>query len=502
MITPRKIITAFDNRMNPITVKELRQTVRSGLVFGGFLLFILSLLLVMVWSLLSMDSVGLDFQGGPEIFGYLVFVLMIISTVMLPIHASSRLAGERKDPHARLLFTTTLSTWKVVRGKMQANVILAIIIFSTCAPFVTFTYLLRGIDFPTIFMVMATCFMISITALNAAIFAGALPIGRIIRIIMTLFCLWLVMSFISMLAFSFRYGLGRFVFGSGSYGWGGLWEAWPILLSLLTINLLIIGLFHVATVALLTPPAANRTLPLRLYLMFAWLLTGTISMLWANESGTSEHIHIWGIMSWTVLIFCMFVAIGERTSWGPRVRRQIPKNVLLRIGSFILYTGAGGGMVWIFFMIAMTALIMGISNNFWPTYLSTDDFGDTITILSGFTLFCYAYCMTAILIKPRMFRWLADAHTGVLVLLLFCIGYVFPMLIGYIILSSSRGGLYTLNSEIGFWNMLNPFMLFDRDCRDTSMVIAFVWTVLVSIFSIPWYTRQVQQFIPWQRGEA
>jgi len=498
MIAPRGIVDAIDNAMNPVMVKELRQTVRSGLVTGGFVLFVLALLLTMGGALLSKGSVTVDFRGGPEIFAYLMIVLTVTATCILPMHAGARLAGERADPHAGLLFATTLSTWRIVWGKTLANVILAVIVYSACAPFITFTYLLRGIDFPTIVLVLVISFMVSITVIQFAIFVGALPIGRFIRILLTLACLWLAWTFVRMFMFGFMF-FHSGLFGSGGlHGWSGLWEAWPVLLSMLIFDMLLIGLFYVATVALLIPPAANRTLALRLYLMFAWLAMGVMALLWAIDAGRCEPILFWGAMCWVFLILFMLVAVGERNSWGPRIRRQIPKNKALRVGAFVLYTGSGGGITWVFIMIGLTALVMGVSRKAWRGYPSHNDFLDMMIVLFGLSLFSYAYCITAVLLKPRMFKWLAGKPTGVLVLLLFCTGYVLPMFLGYIFLAPYRGA-YRLHSEIGWWNLTNPFMLFERDCRDASLTAAIFWASIVAVLSIPWYVRQIRQFRPWRQ---
>ena len=55
----------------------------------------------------------------------------------------------RKD-NVDLLFISTLKPRAIMAGKLQSAVILVLMVFSACAPFMTFTYLLRGLDMPTI----------------------------------------------------------------------------------------------------------------------------------------------------------------------------------------------------------------------------------------------------------------------------------------------------------------------------------------------------------------
>jgi len=502
MMALRRIVDAIDNRMNPVTIKELRQAVRSGLVTGGFLLFVLALLLTMGGTLLSQGAVTVDFQGGPEIFAWLMVILTVAATCLLPMYACGRLARERADPHAGLLFSTTLSTWRIVWGKTLASAVLAVIVYSACAPFITFTYLLRGIDFPTIFLVLAMSFLFTATVIQFAIFIGALPVGRFIRIILALIGLWLVWSAIGSFMFAFMYGAGFLMFGGGVGGWTGLWEAWPGLLSFLILDMLFIGLFYVLTVTLLIPPAANRTLVLRLYVIFTWLATGVMALLWAIKEQHGAPMLMWGTLWWAFFILSMLFAIGERESWGPRIRRRIPRNGLLRAGAFVLYTGSAGGVIWILLMIAATAVAMEITRSLCSSFSGGwRDLDDMMLVLSGLTLFGYAYCITAVLLRPRVLKRLPARHLWFMVLILLCVGNVIPMFLGYIFLPS-RTYADRLTYEIGWWNATNPFMVFENECRDTSIAVAVAWALFAAVFSIPWFVRQVQQFRPWDEVAA
>jgi hypothetical protein len=55
---------------------------------------------------------------------------------------------------ALLGFITTIRGRAVIRGKMLAAAIVTLLIYSACMPFMTFTYLLRGVDLPTTFFLL------------------------------------------------------------------------------------------------------------------------------------------------------------------------------------------------------------------------------------------------------------------------------------------------------------------------------------------------------------
>jgi len=506
MIALRRIAEKIDDRINPIAVKELRQAVRSGLVTGGFILFVLGLTGAMGMYLLNKGEISFDFQGGSEVFMTLTIILMAVTMILVPLYASGRLAAERGATHADLLFVTTLSSGRIVRGKTMAALVLTIVVYSACTPFITFTYLLRGIDFPTIVLILVLSFMLSATAIQLAVMIGAIPISGVFRIMLGLGAIVLGISLLTVLFDDF--GIFAHYIERGVNGWAGLWKMWPGLLTLLVLDLLIIGLFYVLTVAVLVPPAANRTVGVRLYLMFMWLVMGIGAVLWMVEFNALVKksaylitkptppllILTWGW--WGFLTACMVLAISERESWGPRITRRIPRNGLLRAGAFVLYTGSAGGVTWILMMIGLTAGATKIAENIWPAFDWSDN--KTTHIMIGLTLFAYAYCMTAALVRRYMITRMPAKHTGLLALALLCAGCLVPMILGYILISSPYGSSmsHRLANKPGWWNVTNPFMLFERPCRNACLATAAIWAFAVAILSVPWYMDQVSRFIP------
>ena len=85
-----------------------------------------------------------------------------------------------------LLFITTIKPRSIIVGKMLAAVMLTMMIFSACLPFLTFTYFLRGIDLPSMAVVLALGFVAVTLAAQVAIFIACLPVGRAFKFILGL----------------------------------------------------------------------------------------------------------------------------------------------------------------------------------------------------------------------------------------------------------------------------------------------------------------------------
>ena len=197
---------------NPIVVKELRQAVRSWAVTGMLLAFLCILFFVTVGFLLGRDinpSQGL----GRDIFQFFLPVLSLVGFVFIPVYVGGRLTAERLEGNVDMLYITTLSAARIIRGKLLCGIYLTVLFFSVCAPFMVFTNLLRGIDLPTVFVLLVIAFLLSILSLQASIFLSCLPASKGLKLLVGLpaggFMMGLVGMMTALSVDLMREGIGR-----------------------------------------------------------------------------------------------------------------------------------------------------------------------------------------------------------------------------------------------------------------------------------------------------
>ena len=166
--------------LNPILVKECRQAVKSrqfSLTFAGVLLC------CWVWSIWGVASLGPSarFGAGGEglkmFAGYFV-ILAFPLLVVVPHGAFRSLSDERDDRTFELLAITTLSPRQIIAGKLGAAMIQMLIYLSAASPCLTFTYLLRGIDLPTILLGLGYTVLASLGLSLVSILAGSVAAER------------------------------------------------------------------------------------------------------------------------------------------------------------------------------------------------------------------------------------------------------------------------------------------------------------------------------------
>jgi hypothetical protein len=492
--------------LNPIVIKELRQAVKSWLVVIALLVFLALQLIILGAFLMLSEGVNrnsgeVDFQAGRTAFMILQPILLSICMLLIPAYAGVRLAFERSDINVDLFFITTLKPRSIIWGKFCAAVVLILLIFSACAPFMTFTYLLRGIDIPTILLVLAIDFLTVLAGTQFAVFLGAMPAHWVFKLLLGLWgfgCLMMLLYLMSFATFSLvQFGIGVPL---------DSWEFWGPALAILVGIVAVVGLLFSWSVALVSPASSNRALPVRIFMMVQWLATGVAAALVSRQFSTYVPVAIWAAFSVWLCCLQLHIAINEREQWAPRVARTIPRWIAARLPAFLFYSGAAGGLAFGVLFVGLTILAAHLWR-VWNPALDGKNFVDTfLEMLLVAGLYALCYCLMGVLFRTYLAGGrIKLAHTWIVVLVFTALGSVLPYIFAYVCF----GDVFRSSHEgENWWLLPNPFAsiadvaLHDRYHVTTapfqSLPLAFsaAWAVIMVILSLPWYLRQVSRFHP------
>lgn len=503
---PGRASNWIDDRMNPIVVKELRQAVKSRFVVSVLMLMLTLLMLILAVTLINQDSYrGFDEDAGADLF--LVFQSILLATCMLfvPVYVGVRLAAERSSATSDLIYVTTIRPSSIVWGKLLAGMVVTALTFSACAPFMVITYLLRGIDLPTILFVMGMDVLIVLAATQLAIFVGTMPIGWPVKALLGLVLVFLsVMCFTGMTIFVeeelLRIGIGSAMDDS---------EFWVVISVMAGTWLAAIAMIFFLSVAMIAPATANRALWPRLYFSLVWVASLVGFVVLSVNVDTLDPLLAWLIAMFILLFFAAVICSSEREVFGPRLRRGIPRSGLARVPAFFFYSGAAGGLLWVQALIGITLLATFIVRaNFldpfeayaatsgWSYYDSFPEhwlqrFGSSAMWVIGYMLLSVVICRRAAKIKN------APAITGVVGLIIIAAACAIPMIVAYA-LDPDRW-----DRKLELWLIINPFgpiFCEDNDWSGTygsiTFVLSTVFFTLMQIVTVPWYIRQMRAFTP------
>ncbi|HEY7330595.1 MAG TPA: hypothetical protein VH592_23345 [Gemmataceae bacterium] len=502
-----RIADKLDDLLNPIVVKELRQAVKSRIVISALVLFLLIQLSILLLNLSFGGRSTIEpfnLYAGRDIFLILQAILLGTCMFLIPAYAGVRLAAERSDTNVDLLFISTLRPRSIIVGKLQASVVLILLIFSACAPFMTFTYLLRGIDIPSIVLVLALDFLVVVLSTQAAIFLGSVPANLGLKLLlgwvglglMVALC-YLTVEFSSSLL---NYGLAMPL---------DTFDFWLYAGSVGLAVLATIGLLFIWSVAIVSPPSANRALPVRLYVVIFWLVTGGVAASLTHRSHSPIPLYFWEWAILTLLCAQLVVSINEREQWGLRIKRTIPRQWWLRGIMFLLYSGSAGGVLFAMLFLALTIALPSLalefnSAFFWSSpgsFLLAAHHRNTLALVLV-ALYAFDYCMLAVWLRNLLHGRIKAEFTWVLALLLVGLGTSLP----WPLLFLFQGEELRHGQVDPWWQISNPLStmyacVFEpsgkaEGFRDLCLVFLGGMGLLLFLMCLRWMALQVRRFQP------
>src|SRR6185312_2291684 len=162
--------------------------------------------------------------------------------------------------------------------------------------------LLRGVDLPSVFFVLLCLFLIVCCAVQVAIFLACLPISKLLKILLGLGAaiamFWLVIGLTFGISEMRMQGVGSMMSNRGF---------WATFLTVCSVVFAAVLLLHFLSIALISPPSANRALPVRIYMTVVWLIGAAIAFGWAIHQADARYILPWVVT--TFIIFCISLVV-------------------------------------------------------------------------------------------------------------------------------------------------------------------------------------------------
>ncbi|HYG22111.1 MAG TPA: hypothetical protein VEH04_04950 [Verrucomicrobiae bacterium] len=498
---PGRIREHFSNwrqwELNPVVVKELRQAVRSWAVTGMLLLF-LAVLFCTALGLLITQTVQfhVDQRVGASIFQVFTGILTGASLLFIPLYVGVRLAAERQDANLDLLYITTLTPARIIRGKFLCGAYMTVLFFSACMPFMAFTNLLRGVDLPTVAFILVCLFAVVCIAVQIAIFVACLPISRLFKVLLALFGIGWIMPAIAWLTFVF-YSMMQSGVGS-LMGTSNFWNGFFLFFSLALAGTI---LLYLLSVALISPPSANRAFALRGYLTCAWLIGCLVALYWVFKIRTAQVILVWGLISLSLLALAMVVVVSNHDALSLRVRRDIPANPFKRATALLFFNGAAGGIIWIsllsFITVGVMLIVLHGATDRTPAFqtMSTDDLDEFTVSIIPTVLYALAYALTGLFLQRRFMPRRSPKLAG-----------IFTVLIPAVLALAPNIALFFANrlsframEATQFGNVFNIYMVHNWPQRTAHLICAAIWIIIAVLLNARWFANQIKAFRPLEK---
>jgi hypothetical protein len=343
-------LTQLSDWLNPILVKETRQAVRSWSFMLTFVLVLVACWVVTIGGVALIGPSIYFAAGGGELFRAYFAVLTLPLLVVVPFAAFRSLVAEREDNTYDVLSITTLRPRQIIGGKLASAVVQMIVYFSAVAPCLAFTYLLRGIDAPTIALLLVYAFLASLALSLAGLLLATLAQQRYGQLVTSV-------GFVAFLLITYgqAQGVAALMVRSGYslVGNHGFWVSQFFFAAAYAASL---ALAYFAAAATITFASENRSTPLRILMLFQQAtIVGWVAYLWIDSDYSAA------IVATMMNLLCCYWFLmgsmldGERTELSRRAMRRLPQSVVGRV--FFTWLNPGPSSGYVFAVANLTAVL-------------------------------------------------------------------------------------------------------------------------------------------------
>lgn len=381
--------TYWDDFLNPVLVKEMRQFFHNRL----FLLLGAVLLGIQLLSLFVFETFSLWKEGkeAGSVFMTIETILMYLSVFSAAVWSPmQRFTLERSSKELDLTNVTLLTPWQIIGGKLASSLVIWALTAALCLPFVFFAYFFRNVSLHEIFASFAPGMIPALVLIQAGLFCGA--VGK----------KWVYFLFA---CFAFQIVVPMGLLAAMVYGDGkGLDFFWTIQSGGVLLFIFLLA----SSIALVTPPYANRMFPLRLLLTVMFLVS--LAVLPFSLSFKRELELLFAVFPLGVICCFAILAACDRDLPGGRVLAQVPRNRILKFFHYLFSSNRTGGVICTLLMLLIWGAELLLLRPVKAHFLSVMTFA-----FAGYMVF---YAEAAVLLNRRIpaipgWGWLLIVNLGV-----------------------------------------------------------------------------------------
>ena len=379
-------------RINPVTLKELRQLVRSRLILWGMAVLPI-VLLVTTAIVLSAEMHGMSpmevtygkgLGGGPLIA--VAVITGIVTCGLIPLFTSIKTAIETSKTSLGLEFTTALTSAQIATGKITAAAIISVIAVALAMPFFVLSYLMRGVELVSTVVVPLELFVAGVVMSSLGLLPACSrrPIAMKIILLVALYTVLPIFatSLSAFMTFRSWHSGGT----SSSWSYAGMFFAFAV-------PAFMVAYGRAQAAAELAPPHTDfaRTLRITQAVLFA---VG-FPLIFTDKDPCAQ----WSV-TWTLV--AGMIALGAASRPAPITRGaaiHAPRSWILRVLAFPFATGSMPSMFFASLLATASSSMLVLSTG------GTIDFDD-----ARFAIVLTCECGALVVIAGSIARMIVGIH--------------------------------------------------------------------------------------------
>ena len=470
----------ISDRLNPVLVKEVRQSLR-GAYFRRTFFLTLSATVTLGLIVLLVGVRDDDGRLGEYFFTVIYACLCGAVLVLVPLSAYFSVGAEKEEKTYDLLVLSNIRPRQIVLGKLGSAVMLDLLFLSAALPFLVCSFLLPGADLLAMLYLVAAAMVLSVALALSAISISTYTSVKFVRV-MILAAIFggLAMITLGMSAMCAELMRRPGQLRDDDFLYGNLF---------LGVAILISSAYSLAVAAAnLSHAEENRSTPMRLVSLIAIALVPLLTGLMIWLEGYDDE----GIMAVTCVALVALAApavffVTEPERLTRRTALDVPRSGLLAAGSAFLLPGGGRGML---FFLLQSGLLLGFG---YLLFFAVRWFDPSADLEGGAAAFLLAAYLVIYLGLPSALFSGGSGGKGrgaarILILTIPAVMMILPSLIGLMV-----------DSDIDFDHVGNPVYVIsqaydaDRGRLPLAAVTVLLGALLVIALNAPRMLRGVHE---------
>jgi hypothetical protein len=161
-----------------------------------------------------------------------------------------------------------------------------------------------------------------------------------------------------------------------------------------------------------------------------------------------------------------------------------------RFFAFLFFNGAAGGLIWVAMMLAATFLVSSTASTRFPASVTRP--GDQLLSLGAFTLYAFAYALTALFIHRTFFPHKPAKIAGLLAVFVTAACALTPSIVLFFLNELTWNSIerLELGNVFNIYSMRNDASLIDH------FYFALSWLAVIALLNVRWFFKQIRNFVP------
>ena len=166
-------------RLNPIIKKDVKVQARSYKMCVE--VFVYEIIMALVFFVAMIFITRQNRYSDDNVYASIVWLYPVLAVtqwvilgVIIPIHTSSAISGEKERQTFDIMMTTSMTPWSIIMGKVMTAILQGMLFVVASVPIMALTFVVGGLSWSYLFWFIAVALLISLFAASIGIMCSSI----------------------------------------------------------------------------------------------------------------------------------------------------------------------------------------------------------------------------------------------------------------------------------------------------------------------------------------